>query len=172
MRQLPGQANWLRATLYLSLGLSKVSWCHCKIQGPDLPCGFLWGGSICLICLSSQPSQIFSSWAKLTQVMWQEGCWGHCWCWAPYKHSWSGLPLSQMDRVEGRWHLFFHCLYRSVLSLTLLLLIFVLHNWITPVKLLPDLCWCEWTEYQPLSLLPKYDVTLFLDIIMCWLCNR
>lgn len=155
------------------LGLTQVSWCPSKIQGLDLPCGFLWGGPICLVCLWSQPSSFFSPRAKLPWGMWQEGCCGPHRGWALRKHSWSRLSLSQMVGAGGRWHLLpFHCLGRSFLGLILPSLILVLCNSITLVKLPPDLCWCEWMEYQPLNLLPKYDVTLFLDIIMCWLCNR
>lgn len=61
--------------------------------------------------------------------------------------------LTQMDSAGGRWHLPFHCLERSFSGLTLLSLILVLCNSITLVKLCPDLCQWEWTEYQPLSLL-------------------
>lgn len=59
MCQLPGQANWLRAALYLGLGLTEVSWCHSKIQGPDLPCGFLWGGPSAWFVSDPNPPAFF-----------------------------------------------------------------------------------------------------------------
>lgn len=119
------QPNWLRAALYLGLAFTETSWCHGKIQVPDLPCGFLWDGPSESLFLWSQtlffPEQRYHR-------LWQKGCCSPYWGSALHKHSRLGWSLTQMDGAGGRWHLPFHCLERPFSGLTLHSLTLVLCN--------------------------------------------
>lgn len=167
MCQLFGLANWLRAALFFGLGLTETSWCHSKIQVSDLPCGFLWGGPIKSFSLVSNPFYLL---AKVPQSV-TKGLLQSLLGFSPPQAQQAGVVLGSDEQCWGRWNLPFHCLERSFSGLTLLSLILVLCNSITLVRLPPDLCHREWISPWAFCW-TKYDVTLFLDIIMCWFCNR